>query len=577
MRALKLLLISLSCLVVLSTQVSAQPSEVIASVDKNPVMADESFNLTITANDDVERSAFDPSVLMKDFVVGRTAVSSQTQMINFNTTRTTTWTTVLIPRKQGRFTIPAFEVDGQRTQAIQLMVIPVSASSAAQGRDIFVTTELDVNEAYLQQQLRYTVKLYLGQELQRGSLANPSLENADIRQIGKDKEYSEIKDGRRYRVIERTFAIIPQQSGNFIIEGPLFEGEIIDNSRQSFGFFNRSTPVNRVGSSQNITVLPIPANYSHHWLPSDFVQINEEWQGDQTQYHAGEPITRTITLTAIGVVEEQLPTVNGNYPDNVKTYPDQAETTTIEKDQTLIAQRKESVAIIPSKAGKLVLPAVQVPWFNVLTKKTEFTSLPEKTLTILPAVNQGTQASPIARVTLTPETKSSDVDNTATLPTPIVAENNIWQIVSLILVILWLLTLIFWVLHIKYRARNGYINLPSHNQVNKVNEPNNNAHWNQLKKALNQSDKNQVTNLLPQFLAKMLGQPHFTLSQSLHYLNDENLNTAVEHMLAAQYSASSKEWNGAALAQALQVHLGKYSGKNAIKNNALQPLYPLDK
>jgi hypothetical protein len=131
-------------------------------------MADESFNLTITANDDVDRSAFDPSVLMKDFVVGRTSVSTQTQMINFNTTRTTIWTTLLIPRKQGRFTIPAFNVDGQSTQAISLMVVPVSANASAQSRDIFITTELDVPEAYLQQQLRYTVKLYLGQDLQRG-------------------------------------------------------------------------------------------------------------------------------------------------------------------------------------------------------------------------------------------------------------------------------------------------------------------------------------------------------------------------------------------------------------------------
>jgi hypothetical protein len=568
---MKFLLLSLSLFMLVSSEVGAQPTEVVASVDKNPVMADESFNLTITANDDVDRSAFDPSVLMKDFVVGRTSVSTQTQMINFNTTRTTIWTTLLIPRKQGRFTIPAFNVDGQSTQAISLMVVPVSANASAQSRDIFITTELDVPEAYLQQQLRYTVKLYLGQDLQRGSLANPSLENADIRQIGKDKEYNEIKDDRRYRVIERTFAIIPQQSGNFTIDGPLFEGEIIDNSRQSFGFFNRSTPVNRVGPSQDITVLAIPPNYPHHWLPSDYVQINEEWQGDPEQYHAGEPITRTITLTAIGVVEEQLPTINGSYPDNVKTYPDQAETATVEKDQTLIAQRKESVAIIPSEPGQLVLPEISVPWFNVLTKKTEFTTLAAKTLNILPSVNQ--TASPIPQ--LKPEVTTEVVTdpnqaNPVTSTVMISKPDRTWQLVSAVLLAIWLITLVLWIWQAKFRAKKVF----NHTQQIKQPQQSVNAQWSSLEKALNQADKKSVAILLPHFLANILGQSHLTLSQSLQKLGDQQLIDEVNLMLAAQYGQATAAWNGEALKQALRPYLKGAAGKSATNKQALKPLYP---
>jgi hypothetical protein len=567
-RAMKFLLFSLSFFVAINGPVLAKPTEVIASVDKNPVMADESFNLTITANDDVDRSAFDPSVLMKDFVVGRTSISTQTQMINFNTTRTTIWTTVLIPRKEGRFTIPAFDVDGERTQAIQLMVVPVSASSSVQGRDIFITTELDVAEAYLQQQLRYTVKLYLGQELQRGSLANPTLENADIRQVGKDKEYNELKDGRRYRVIERTFAIIPQQSGIYTIQGPLFEGEIIDNSRQSFGFFNRSTPVNRVGPSQDITVLPIPPNYPHHWLPSDFVQINEEWQGDTSQYHAGEPITRTITLTAIGVVEEQLPEINGSYPDNVKTYPDQAETATVEKDKTLIAQRKESVAIIPSEAGKLVLSEVRVPWFNVLTKKTEYTSLPEKVLNILPAVNQPSQPIPVSQ----PEQKSIAAVSTPTSVNSgslqIVSDpDRIWQWLSLGLFIVWVLTLVLWLWTVKFRRPKAYINL------SQKTERDNSVQWNTLNKAILKSDKKLILSLLPPFLAQLIGQPNLTLSQSLHKLNDLQLNEQINLMLAAQYGQTNQSWDGEKLRHALQRYSSGHMTKAGVINQPLKPLY----
>ncbi|MGO4892418.1 BatD family protein [Flavobacterium sp. W21_SRS_FM6] len=571
MRAIKLLIVSLSLLLLYVTSVNAKPNEVIASVDKNPVMADESFNLTITANDDVDRSAFDPSVLMKDFVVGRTSVSTQTQMINFNTTRTTIWTTVLIPRKEGRFTIPAFDVGGQKTQAIQLMVVPVSSSGATQGRDIFITTEVDVPEAYLQQQLRYTVKLYLGQELQRGSLANPRLENADIRQIGKDKEYSEIKDGRRYRVIERTFAIIPQKSGTFTIEGPLFEGEIIDNSRQSFGFFNRSTPVNRVGQSQAITVLPIPSDYPHHWLPSDFVQINEEWQGNPQQYHVGEPITRTITLTAIGVVEEQLPAINGVYPNSVKSYPDQAETTTVEKDQTLIAQRKESVAIIPSEAGQLVLPAVQVPWFNVLTKKTEFTTLPEKNLTILPSLNQSTAPLPLSDNPGLIDVKGALEPNNAQAPSIIETEADpFWKGVSAVLFILWLLTLVlgFWLI----KSRPPQVSSKSSKTAQQ--KPQTGDQWRLLQHAIKQSDVKQITSLLGPFLARFVGQANLTLTQSLQCIQDPKLSNEVNLMLASQYGQTPNTWDNKALHAALKPYVKSHGNKSKSEQLNLKPLYP---
>lgn len=575
MRVMKSLLLGLNiCLFLsLSNSVLAQPTEVTASVDKNPVLADESFNLTVVANDDVDRSAFDPSPLMKDFVVGRTSVSSQTQMINFNTTRTTIWTTVLIPRQKGRFTIPAFSVDSQLTQPIEMMVLPVSASNnAGQSRDIYITTELDVKEAYLQEQLRYTVKLYLGKDLQRGSLASPTLENADIRQIGKDKEYNDIVDGRRYRIIERTFAIIPQQSGTFTIQGPLFEGEVVDNSRQSFGFFNRSTPVNRVGPSQEITILPIPSNYPEHWLPSDFVQLNDEWQGDVNQYHAGEPITRTLTLSAVGVVEEQLPTIDSQYPDKVKTYPDQAENATVEKDNMLIAQRKESIAIIPSEAGELVIPEVRIPWFNILTKKTEYAVVPKKTLTILPAINQ--PAAPIMdnkpqEINNLGSLPSKPADNGQAKPLEIQPSELFWPIVCAILLLMWLLTVL--ALIVVWRRSGKH--LPQSTASTQTVLVSSNESMKQLDLALKKSDISKIQLYLTQVLSAWTGQPKLNLGQLLKLLQDDALNQEINTMLASQYGSQSQQWNGQKLNSILDKYRAEGSGRK-YSSQQLKPLYP---
>lgn len=380
----------------LTLSAHATVTNIVASVDKNPVMIDESLQLIITATGDVDNTDLDLSALDKDFNRRGTSISRSTQMINFNTTKTTTWTTLLLPRSTGRFTIPAFTIDGQSTQAFDVLVVPVSSGQGQQARQFYVTAEVDKSEVYLQQQIKYTVKIHMAGEIQRGSLQSPELAGAVIKQLGEDKEYQDLQNGVRYRVIERTFAIIPQSSGSFSINGPLFQGEVLTDSRQGFGFFNRTKSINRSGPRLEINVKPIPANYTEHWLPSEFVQLNEEWQGDADNFVVGEPITRTLTLTAAGLVEEQLPEILANYPPQFKTYPDQASTATVDQNNILFAQRVENIAVIPNEPGTFVLPEVSVPWFNVLTEKTEYAKLPARSVTVVASTNSDiAQTAPI--------------------------------------------------------------------------------------------------------------------------------------------------------------------------------------
>ncbi|GGO73537.1 BatD family protein [Bowmanella pacifica] len=526
----------------LSQTAIADVTEVHATVDKNPAMVDEGIVLEVTANDSVDNNKFDPSPLLKDFVVGRTSVSTQTQIVNFDMTRTTKWTTHLIPRDAGRFQIPAFEIDGVRSQPINLMVLPASSATRGQARDIYIDTKADLNQVYLQQQIHYTVKLYLARDLQRGSLSAPKLEGADIRQIGKDKEYSEIDNGQRYRVIERRFAIIPQTSGKFTIEGPLFDGEVVERNSQSFGFFNQTKTITRVGPAIEVEVLPIPAAYPHPWLPSEYVELHEEWQGSGKAYRVGEPITRTITLTALGVVEEQLPAINTQYPDSVKTYPDQANNTTVEKDDTLVAQRTESVAIIPSSAGELRLPEVRIPWFNIVTRQTEFATLPAKTIQIEPAA-AGTQT--LAPAPIAPSQPSPGDDQVMPEdghPGVVLPNNNSWwSVSSTVLLILWLLTLALWWWQNRAQPKRAVV--PTKNDIE-------DQAWQRLIQALKNKDSQQTVQSLTRWLNLHLGT-RGSLAQCREHIKDTKLNTAIEQLLASRYAEHGSGWDADGLKAAL--------------------------
>ena len=404
----------------LSTAAYADVNSLEATIDRNPVMLDEAIRLTVTADGSAGRDAFDSSPLLKDFVVGRTSVSSQTSIVNFDTKRTTVWTTTLFPRKEGTFTIPSLTIEGKSTKPIQVKVIPVQEQSNV-ARDYFVTTDIDVKEAYLNQQLLYTVKLFLSSNIERGSLQAPEMQNAEITQLGEDKQYTDIVNGRRYQIIERQFAVVPQASGEFTLRGPIFTGEVMAaNTNQRFGFFNRTQQINRVGPDITVNIKPIPQGIDYPWLPSEMVRVDEEWpQGDS--FVAGEPVTRIVTLTALGVVEEQLPDIPEFYPPNFKLYPDQSNTTTVEKDQSLISQRQTSLAIIPTQPGNFVLPEITIPWFNTLTQQTEYATIPARSITVAPASGANNANTPNRLDTPSISSASNediqnDIPSTATQP-----------------------------------------------------------------------------------------------------------------------------------------------------------------
>ncbi|WP_334057763.1 BatD family protein [Alteromonas sp. S005] len=536
----------------ISAAAYADVNSVEATIDRNPVMLDEAIRLTITADGSADRDAFDSSPLLKDFVVGRTSVSSQTSIVNFDTKRTTVWTTTLFPRKEGTFTIPSLTIEGKSTKPIQVKVIPVQEQSNV-ARDYFVTTDIDLNEAYLNQQLLYTVKLFLSSNIERGSLQAPEMQNAEITQLGEDKQYTDIVNGRRYQIIERQFAVVPQASGEFTLRGPIFAGEVMAaNTNQRFGFFNRTQQINRVGPDITVNIKPIPQGIDYPWLPSEMVRVDEEWpQGDN--FVAGEPVTRIVTLTALGVVEEQLPDIPEFYPPNFKLYPDQSNTTTVEKDQSLISQRQTSLAIIPTQPGDFVLPEVTIPWFNTLTQKTEYATIPARSITVEPATGSSnpSNALPTSNATvgdtqsgLTSEAVKPDVDSgqdgkpsDSTVDNASISEKTQpdW-VMNSVLFALFLIALIGWLFtykKLKQAQLAGLTNSTKQRFTVKA-ELDEKAQYQKLMAVIKAKDTSYLTPTLKQWIS-VLTAGKGQLSQF------EGINSALNEIYALRFSANKAD------------------------------------
>lgn len=348
-----------------SQWVHADVSRVTATVDHNPVTTNQSFVLTVSVDDDVPNDSFSPSDLLDDFVVGRTSVNRQTSIINGSLSKKTTFTTVLIPQTKGTYTIPAITIEGVASTPIALQVTDASNAQSADNKMAFIRAEITPDTVYLQQPITYTARLYLAADLNKGNLVPPQADNADIQQIGRDSESTDVLGGKRYKVYQRIYQITPSQSGTLDITGARFDGEIfVQGQRSIFSSFSNTQPVSTIGESTDIKVLPIPDNWHGHWLPSELVSLSQSVTPEQSEYRMGEPITLSYMLTAVGVKPEQLPDIRPDFPSTVRVYPDGNETDQFTRNGVIISQKTISFAVVPNQAGHLVIPGINLPWFN---------------------------------------------------------------------------------------------------------------------------------------------------------------------------------------------------------------------
>ncbi|MEM0515361.1 BatD family protein [Pseudoalteromonas sp. YIC-827] len=409
-------------------------SQLEASVDKNPVSAGEYFVLTLSADDTIKDSQPDTQILLQDFVVGPTSRSTNTQIINGVISRKTSWRVELMARNPGQYEIPAFEVKGVSSTPFTLNVVEGNEAQS-DSNNAFIKTELTPASLYVQQAAIYTVKLYIGVDLIDAAMTAPAMSEANLAQLGRDSESQEVIDGRRYRVIQREYLIQPQKSGTFELQAPVFNGKARVNYRP--------VAINARGTDQLVDIKPTPAQYSGAWLPSELVDLSEQWQGLEQEVKVGTPITRTLTLTALNVTKEQLPDLTSTDIEAVRSYADQSERTHVVRNGRIIAQTKTSIAYVPQKPGTYTLPAISINWFNTVTGREQVASVPEQQITVVAADGSKVTAiePPQTEQITTPDIDVSEGENTN-----LVQEETgtlSWWL-ALPGYLLWLVTLLLW-------------------------------------------------------------------------------------------------------------------------------------
>ena len=406
---------------------------VVTRVDRADIELNESFTLEVITDANIDLQP-DISVLEQDFYIGQPSQLSNTTIVNGQIRRSKTWTYVLMPKSAGRITIPPVSVGTE--QSDPLLITVSEPSYAPPGvAEVFLTSEVDFNETYVQAQVLLTIKIYRSVATRQPALRDPTVTGVEVlsETAGDDRSYEAVIDGTAYNVVERVYALYPQESGSIEISPARFEARVLRNGRITGRKVFESEP-------QVITVQPIPPRPAEFpdavWLPARDLQLSEDWSRDPEEVKAGEPLTRHVTISALGQLETQIPALDVPMADGINVYPDKPELSRRIESGGIRGIRKDQYAMIGVTPGVgAILPALEVPWWNTEASKWEVARLPERIIRILPS---GEAPPPAPEPETAPE--AEPVGGAAEPAMP----DAFWRRVSELLAAVWLVTLLAW-------------------------------------------------------------------------------------------------------------------------------------
>ncbi|HST28715.1 MAG TPA: BatD family protein, partial [Rudaea sp.] len=342
----------------------AQAAGVRAWLDRSQMQLGETVTLNVQVEGDARAQEPDFGALAGDFGMTGTQSSTSVNIVNGKTSSSVLWAVGLSPKRAGTFTIPALHVAGQTTQPLTLVVSAPSASATQPGGDVFVEAQADPSSPYVQQQVLLTVKLYFAVNLVDGNLEDPQVKGAVVRKLGQDSRYGAQVGNRSYNVVERHYALTPENNGVLTVPPVLFRGHAMDGSGSGF-FFNQGRAIGTQSPAITLNVRPRPAaSGSDTWLPARSMSLTATGIDASTHAQVGEPLTLTLRLEAQGLGFEQLPKLELPKIAGADIYPDKPVTQDKDDGQWLYGVRERKFAIVPNRSGPLTLPPISVAWWD---------------------------------------------------------------------------------------------------------------------------------------------------------------------------------------------------------------------
>ncbi len=241
-----------------------------------------------------------------------------------------------------------------------------------------VEVEIGNRQPYLQESLLLTLRLISTASLETANPELPQSNDLLFQKVqGPTARSRTGAQGRQEILNEFVYAVTPLRVGNLEIP-PI---RVLGNQATSYG----GRVAYDVSSAAALPIQVRPAMPSvQPWLP--LAQLSLKATLDRPEKaEEGQPVTLVLQLDALGTSGAQLPSLEAELQaGDFRVYREQTITDTkLSADAShLVGTRTEFYTLVPRSGGKLRLPEIRIPWWNVRSGTKETASLPIKTLQV---------------------------------------------------------------------------------------------------------------------------------------------------------------------------------------------------
>ncbi|BAL22711.1 BatD family protein [Azoarcus sp. KH32C] len=266
------------------------------------------------------------------------------------------------------------------------LILAVGRAMASDGAnaDLWIEAQLEPDTVYVQAQAIYTLRLYQAVSTRELAFHAPRSAFAEIRASAGEKVDEVTRAGRRYRVTERRYLILPFASGPL----PLTDGHVSIQANST----GKSAERRIDAPPLTLAVRAIPFDRrGEDWLPARTLTLTESWQPAGLPLKPGQALRRTIRIEARGLSAAQLPALQPD-AEGFSVHPEPPRLEEREDEGGIIGTREQTWLMVPRQSGDLTIPALRLAWWDTLNNAARHADLPART--IMAMTSPATAASP---------------------------------------------------------------------------------------------------------------------------------------------------------------------------------------
>lgn len=289
-----------------------------------------------------------------------------------------------------------------KTIFLLLITLLSSISNANQKEpqsDMTMRSTISKSKIFINQPFFVKTQLSTTKDLQNIRFSDLNLPNTITKLVGTYKVYDSTINGKPVKIVELEYIVTPLKSGKLSIPIQTATGNYVITQQSIINpfstFSSSSKPIapqenNTENIPFSINSKPVVINIQDvqdnikPWLPAELITLTKQWNSEQ--FVVGEPYKLTITVTSKGLFHHQLPkiTTESLKGEGYKIYLDNSDVKTDTNNSEINSSKQETYTIIPQKSGKLSIPEIKIPWWDVNKNMKSYAILHVENFEVLP-------------------------------------------------------------------------------------------------------------------------------------------------------------------------------------------------